>query len=106
MWSMRSSGLIYFRRPIIRSAGHGVEADKTHPLVIHTPVGFVEESPPFRTHVVIPVVLARNEHLSSLDFRQELNPERELIGSAELGQVAAEDQKVGRQVDRLHWRRA
>ncbi len=73
--------------------------------MIEGPVGLVEEPLPLCAHVVIPIVLAGDEHLSSLNFRQELNPERELVGSAELGQVAAEDQKVGRRVHRLHFTR-
>ena len=72
------------RRPIIRGAGHGIEPDEPHPLVIHAPVGLVEEPPPLCAHVVIPIVLAGDEDFSGLDFRQKLNPERELIGSAEL----------------------
>ena len=91
--------------PIVRTAGDRVEPDKAHPLVIEGPVGLVEELLPLRAHVVVPVVLARDEDLPNFHFVQDLDPELKLVGSAELGEVAAEDHEVGRRVHGLDFPR-
>src|SRR6202040_1287743 len=83
------------------AATDSVEPDKAHTLVIESPVGRPEELPPLLSHVQIPVVLARNEDLPNLYLFEELIAEFEFLDFAELGQVAAKDQEVGRGIHLL-----
>jgi hypothetical protein len=71
--------------------------------VVEGPIRLVEQPHPLFAHVVVPIVFARNEYLANLDFRQQLNAERKLVRSSELGKIAAEDQEVGRRAHILHF---
>ena len=95
-------GTHLLRRPIVRTAADGVEPDKAHALVVEGPVGLTEQLAPFLARVEVPIVLARDEDLADVNFFQDLDTELEFLDLAKLGQVAAEDQEVGRRTHRLH----
>ena len=62
--------------------------------MIERPVGLAEQVGPLLAQVEVPVVLAGDEDLLDLHLLQELVPEVELDGIAQLGEVAAVDEEI------------
>src|SRR5438128_5239529 len=82
------------RRPVVRATADGVEPDEADALVIERPVGLAEEARPLLPQVQVPIVLSGDEDLPDLHLLQDLVPEIQLDGIAELGEVTAVDQEV------------
>ncbi len=74
---------------------HAHEDDEVHALVVERVRRLAEELAPLLAHVEEPVVLADHHADGRLDVLQDLRAELELLGLAELRQVAAVEDEVG-----------
>jgi hypothetical protein len=81
---------------------HTVQHDEVNALVVEGVVVGPEHLVPLLTHVEIPVVLADHHAHGRLELLEDLLAESELIGSAELGQVTAEEHEVRLRIERVH----
>src|SRR2546425_7145970 len=92
--------------PEVGGAADRVEPDEPHAFVIEGPRRVPEELLPLHAHVEIPVVLAGDVELLDRHLFEDLGAELELHRVAELGDVAADDEEVGRGRHRLAARQA
>src|SRR5215510_10024673 len=91
--------------PEVGRVAHGVQADEANALVVEAPWRLPEELFPCGAHVQVPVVLAGDVDLAGLDSAQDLGAQTQLDRIAELRQIAAKDDEVGRgrhRLDLLH----
>jgi hypothetical protein len=89
--------------PIIWRPRDRIEANDAHALMVERPVRLAIKLAPLLAHVEVPVVLTGDEVFLDRHFLEQLVAEFKFLGPAELSDVAAENQEVGRRVHGLHF---